>query len=241
MSGLSCQINSSHHITGNEIISYRASALPATVAVAATPAPVLQRLRSIVLAADAGVVRRAVGVVSYCMLVGPHLDRCLPVLLVGVAEAVAEALVVALLGLVDAVGPSKLNTAPSLVVVEAVVQTIRFALATAEDLRSWAPALRRSDDCCRGGENSEEGVLHLCVAGGVVVVVEWLLELMMLSVSMSLLMNGSYLPASKQVYIPTISRQDRTVDARPFDDTGHAVALAFANSNFKIIFPVFRD
>lgn len=97
------------------------------------------------------------------MLVGPHLDRCLPVLLVGVAEAIAEALVVALLGLVDAVGPSKLNTTPSMIVVEAVVQTIRFALATAEDLRSWVwtPALRRSDDCCRGGEDSEDGVLHI--------------------------------------------------------------------------------
>lgn len=162
MSGCGRQINSSHHITGNETISYRASALPATVAVAATPAPVLQRLRSIVVAADAGVVRRAMGLVSYCRLVGPHLDRCSPVLLVGVAEAIAEALVVALLGLVHAVGPSKLNTAPSLVVVEAVVQTIRWALATAEDLRSWAPALRRSDNCRRGGKDGEERVLHVC-------------------------------------------------------------------------------
>lgn len=64
---------------------------------------------------------------------------------------------------------------------------------------------------------------------------------MLLPVSMSLLMNGFSLPVSKQVYIPTVPQQDRIVDARPFDDTGHAVALAFANSNFKIIFPVLRD
>lgn len=94
------------------------------------------------------------------------IDERSPVLLVGVAEVIAEALVVALLGLVDAVGSSELDAAPGVVVVEAVVQTIRFALATAEDLRSWVwtPALRRSDNCCRGGKDGEERVLHGCFA-----------------------------------------------------------------------------
>lgn len=83
--------------------------------------------------------------------------------------------------------------------------------------------------------------MEYCILALRVFVVERLLELILLPMSMSLLMNGFCLPASKQVYIPTVPRQDRIVDARPFDDTGHAVALAFANSNFKIIFLVLRD